>query len=73
MNTDWIKTLAPMIGTALAGPLGGAAAGFLAYRGILRVDAGDGCDTDPGGAGDISNRGQFQLLQHVVAAIDPPK
>jgi len=29
---DWIKTLAPMIGTALGGPLGGAAAAFLADK-----------------------------------------
>lgn len=27
---EWLKTLAPMIGTALGGPLGGAAASFLA-------------------------------------------
>ena len=31
-STDWIKTLAPMIGTALAGPLGGAAAAMLASK-----------------------------------------
>lgn len=30
--TDWLKTLAPMVGTALAGPLGGAAASFLADK-----------------------------------------
>jgi hypothetical protein len=29
---EWLKTLAPMVGTALAGPLGGAAASFLADR-----------------------------------------
>lgn len=29
---DWLKTLAPLLGTALAGPLGGAAAGFLADK-----------------------------------------
>ncbi len=29
---DWIKSLAPTIGTALAGPLGGAAASFLADK-----------------------------------------
>ena len=29
---DWLKTLAPLIGTALGGPLGGAAAAFLADR-----------------------------------------
>lgn len=29
---DWLKTLAPMVGTALAGPLGGAAASFLADK-----------------------------------------
>ena len=29
---DWLKTLAPMLGTALAGPLGGAAAGFIADK-----------------------------------------
>jgi len=29
---DWIKTLAPMLGTALGGPLGGAAAAFLADK-----------------------------------------
>lgn len=30
--TDWVKSLAPMLGTALAGPLGGAAAAFLADK-----------------------------------------
>jgi len=29
---DWLKTLAPMIGTALGGPLGGAAAAFVADK-----------------------------------------
>lgn len=29
---DWIKSLAPLIGTALGGPLGGAAAAFLADK-----------------------------------------
>lgn len=29
---DWLKTVAPMIGTALGGPLGGAAASFLADK-----------------------------------------
>lgn len=29
---DWIKTLAPLIGTALGGPLGGAAASFIADK-----------------------------------------
>jgi len=29
---DWLKTLAPALGTALAGPLGGAAAAFLADK-----------------------------------------
>ena len=29
---DWFKTLAPMLGTALAGPLGGAAAAFIADK-----------------------------------------
>lgn len=29
---DWLKTLAPLIGTALGGPLGGAAAAFLADK-----------------------------------------
>jgi len=29
---DWIKTIAPSIGTALGGPLGGAAASFLADK-----------------------------------------
>lgn len=29
---EWLKTLAPLLGTALAGPLGGAAAGFIADR-----------------------------------------
>lgn len=29
---DWLKTLAPLLGTALAGPLGGAAAGFIADK-----------------------------------------
>lgn len=31
-GTDWLKTLAPMVGTALAGPIGGAAAAFVADR-----------------------------------------
>jgi gas vesicle protein len=30
--SDWIKTIAPMVGTALGGPLGGAAAAFLADK-----------------------------------------
>lgn len=29
---DWLKTLVPMIGTALGGPLGGAAAAFIADK-----------------------------------------
>lgn len=29
---DWLKALAPALGTALAGPLGGAAAGFIADK-----------------------------------------
>lgn len=29
---DWIKSIAPLLGTALAGPLGGAAASFLADK-----------------------------------------
>lgn len=29
---EWLKTLAPMLGTALGGPLGGAAASFLADK-----------------------------------------
>lgn len=29
---DWIKTLAPLLGTALGGPLGGAAAAFIADK-----------------------------------------
>jgi len=29
---EWLKTLAPMIGTALGGPLGGAAAAFVADK-----------------------------------------
>jgi gas vesicle protein len=29
---DWLKTLAPLLGTALGGPLGGAAAAFLADK-----------------------------------------
>lgn len=29
---DWLKQIAPLIGTALAGPLGGAAAAFLADK-----------------------------------------
>lgn len=31
-GTDWVKTIAPLVGQALAGPLGGAAASFLADR-----------------------------------------
>jgi len=29
---DWLKTIAPLLGTALAGPLGGAAASFMADK-----------------------------------------
>lgn len=29
---DWLKSIAPMLGTALAGPIGGAAASFLADK-----------------------------------------
>lgn len=29
---DWLKTLAPLLGTALGGPLGGAAASFIADK-----------------------------------------
>ena len=29
---DWLKTIAPLIGTALGGPLGGAAASFIADK-----------------------------------------
>jgi len=29
---EWLKTLAPLLGTALAGPLGGAAASFIADK-----------------------------------------
>lgn len=29
---DWLRTLAPMLGTALGGPLGGAAASFIADK-----------------------------------------
>ena len=32
MNTDWIKALVPSLGTALLGPLGGAAATFIASK-----------------------------------------
>lgn len=32
MDLSWLKTLAPMVGTALGGPLGGAAAAFLADK-----------------------------------------
>ena len=32
MNTSWLKSLAPLLGTALAGPIGGAAAAFLADK-----------------------------------------
>lgn len=34
---EWLKTLAPLLGTALGGPLGGAAAAFLADK--LGVDS----------------------------------
>ena len=30
--SDWLKTIAPMVGTALGGPLGGAAAAFIADK-----------------------------------------
>lgn len=32
MSTDWLKTLAPLLGTALGGQLGGAAASFIADK-----------------------------------------
>lgn len=32
MDLSWLKTLAPMVGTALGGPLGGAAAAFIADK-----------------------------------------
>jgi hypothetical protein len=32
LPVDWLKTIAPLIGTALGGPLGGAAAAFLADK-----------------------------------------
>lgn len=32
MDTSWIKTIAPLVGTALGGPLGGAAAAFIADK-----------------------------------------
>lgn len=32
MSADWVKGLVPLLGTALAGPLGGAAAGFIADK-----------------------------------------
>ena len=32
MGTDWLKAIAPLLGTALAGPLGGAAASILADK-----------------------------------------
>lgn len=32
MKMDWIKEIAPMLGTALGGPLGGAAASFIASK-----------------------------------------
>lgn len=32
MDTSWLKSLAPLLGTALAGPIGGAAAAFLADK-----------------------------------------
>lgn len=37
--TDWLKTLVPLIGTALGGPLGGAAAAFVADK--LGLDTKD--------------------------------
>ena len=35
---DWLKQLAPLLGTALGGPLGGAAASFIASK--LGIDGG---------------------------------
>jgi hypothetical protein len=35
---DWLKTLVPMLGTALGGPLGGAAASFIADK--LGIESG---------------------------------
>jgi hypothetical protein len=37
MTMEWLKTLAPLLGSALGGPLGGAAAAFLADK--LGVDS----------------------------------
>jgi hypothetical protein len=36
--SDWIKTIAPLLGTALGGPLGGAAAAFIASKLGLESD-----------------------------------
>jgi hypothetical protein len=36
--SDWIKTIAPLLGTALGGPLGGAAASFIASKLGLEAD-----------------------------------
>jgi uncharacterized membrane protein len=32
MNLDWLKSLAPLLGTAIGGPLGGVAASFIADK-----------------------------------------
>lgn len=63
---DWIKTIAPMIGTALGGPLGGAAASFIAKKLGLESE-------DVQAVSDVLNSGKLspdQVSQIKLAEID---
>lgn len=63
---DFLKTLAPLLGTALGGPLGGAAASFIADK--LGLDT-----RDVKSIGDLLNSGKMtpeQISQIKLAEID---
>lgn len=64
--TDFLKSLVPMIGTALGGPLGGAAASFIADK--LGLDS-----KDVKAVSDVLNSGKMtpdQITQLKLAEID---
>jgi hypothetical protein len=63
---DFLKTLAPLLGTALGGPLGGAAASFIASK--LGLDT-----TDVKSISEVLNSGKMtpeQIAQVKLAEID---
>jgi hypothetical protein len=63
---EWLKTLAPMLGTAIGGPLGGAAAAFIADK--LGLDS-----KDVKAVSDVLNGGKMtpeQISQVKLAEID---